>query len=105
LARGELIGCFGLTEPDAGSDPGSMRTVARKDGDGFRLSSMGRAFADAGFYRIQRDGEALRVWFIRTLHETFHVYVDAHAVLRCDHEVRFLGFPVLTLHYRISEGP
>jgi glutaryl-CoA dehydrogenase len=38
LATGELIGCFGLTEPDAGSDPGSMRTVARKDGDGFRLS-------------------------------------------------------------------
>jgi glutaryl-CoA dehydrogenase len=37
LARGELIGCFGLTEPDAGSDPGSMRTVAKKDGDGFRL--------------------------------------------------------------------
>jgi len=38
LARGALIGCFGLTEPDAGSDPGSMRTVARKDGDGFRIS-------------------------------------------------------------------
>jgi glutaryl-CoA dehydrogenase len=38
LARGELIGCFGLTEPDAGSDPGAMRTVARADGDGFRLS-------------------------------------------------------------------
>nr|WP_166174919.1 acyl-CoA dehydrogenase [Altererythrobacter segetis] len=38
LALGKLIGCFGLTEPDAGSDPGSMRTVARKDGDGFRLS-------------------------------------------------------------------
>jgi glutaryl-CoA dehydrogenase len=38
LARGELIGCFGLTEPDAGSDPGSMRTMAKKDGDGFRLS-------------------------------------------------------------------
>ena len=38
LARGELIGCFGLTEPDAGSDPGSMRTVAMADGDGFRLS-------------------------------------------------------------------
>ena len=29
LARGEAIGCFGLTEPDAGSDPGGMRTVAR----------------------------------------------------------------------------
>ncbi len=38
LARGELIGCFGLTEPDAGSDPGSMRTVAKADGDGFVLS-------------------------------------------------------------------
>jgi len=38
LARGELIGCFGLTEPDAGSDPGSMRTVAKPDGDGFVLN-------------------------------------------------------------------
>ena len=38
LARGELIGCFGLTEPDAGSDPSSMRTVAKPDGDGFVLS-------------------------------------------------------------------
>ena len=38
LASGELIGCFGLTEPDAGSDPGGMRTYARKDGDGYSLS-------------------------------------------------------------------
>src|SRR6478752_5836994 len=38
LARGELIGCFGLTEPDAGPDPRSMRTVANTDGDGLRLS-------------------------------------------------------------------
>ena len=33
MAAGELIGCFGLTEPDAGSDPGSMRTTAVRDGD------------------------------------------------------------------------
>jgi len=32
MARGEVIGCFGLTEPDAGSDPGRMRTAARRDG-------------------------------------------------------------------------
>ncbi|HEX3618162.1 MAG TPA: acyl-CoA dehydrogenase family protein [Solirubrobacteraceae bacterium] len=32
LAAGDAIGCFGLTEPDAGSDPGSMRTRARRDG-------------------------------------------------------------------------
>ena len=38
MARGEAIGCFGLTEPDFGSDPGGMRTRARPDGDGFLLS-------------------------------------------------------------------
>lgn len=38
LASGDLIGCFGLTEPDAGSDPGAMRTFARQDGDGYSLS-------------------------------------------------------------------
>lgn len=38
LARGELIGCFGLTEPDAGSDPAGMRTTAKADGDGFVLN-------------------------------------------------------------------
>ena len=38
LATGELIGCFGLTEADAGSDPGAMRTVARKTASGFSLT-------------------------------------------------------------------
>jgi glutaryl-CoA dehydrogenase len=38
MARGKLIGCFGLTEPDFGSDPGGMRTVARKDGDSYVLN-------------------------------------------------------------------
>jgi glutaryl-CoA dehydrogenase len=38
MARGEVIGCFGLTEPDSGSDPGSMRTTARRDGDSFVLN-------------------------------------------------------------------
>jgi glutaryl-CoA dehydrogenase len=38
LATGEWIGCFGLTEPDAGSDPGGMRTRAAKVADGYRLS-------------------------------------------------------------------
>jgi glutaryl-CoA dehydrogenase len=37
LATGELVGCFGLTEPDAGSDPGAMRTTARKVGGGYVL--------------------------------------------------------------------
>lgn len=38
LASGELIGCFGLTEPDGGSDPGAMRTRARLDGDEYVLN-------------------------------------------------------------------
>jgi len=38
LASGEMIGCFGLTEPDHGSDPGSMKTRARREGDGWVLN-------------------------------------------------------------------
>ena len=38
MARGEVIGCFGLTEPDFGSDAGSMRTNARRDGDSYILN-------------------------------------------------------------------
>ena len=38
LASGEWIGCFGLTEPDAGSDPGGMRTTAKKVEGGYVLS-------------------------------------------------------------------
>jgi len=37
LAQGKAIGCFGLTEPDFGSNPGGMRTVARKDGSSWVL--------------------------------------------------------------------
>jgi glutaryl-CoA dehydrogenase len=38
LAAGQAIGCFGLTEPDFGSNPGGMRTTARRDGDGWVLN-------------------------------------------------------------------
>jgi glutaryl-CoA dehydrogenase len=38
LAKGEFVGCFGLTEPDAGSDPGSMRTRAKKIPGGYVLN-------------------------------------------------------------------
>jgi glutaryl-CoA dehydrogenase len=37
MGAGRLVGCFGLTEPDSGSDPGSMRTRARRDGSDFVL--------------------------------------------------------------------
>ena len=38
MARGEAIGCFGLTEPHGGSDPGNMKTHARRDGDDWILN-------------------------------------------------------------------
>jgi glutaryl-CoA dehydrogenase len=42
MAKGKLIGCFGLTEPDHGSDPGGMETRARRDGDGWVLNGTKR---------------------------------------------------------------
>lgn len=38
LSSGEFIGCFGLTEPDAGSDPGSMKTRAEKTSNGYKIT-------------------------------------------------------------------
>jgi len=42
MARGELIGCFALTEPTGGSDPGAMTTTARRDGDGWVIDGRKR---------------------------------------------------------------
>lgn len=79
-----------------------LRPSVDQDGH-FRMSSKGRRFGDAGFYRMQRiDGDRVRVWRVTTLHEDFRVYVDDEKVLRCDHSVRFLGLPILHLHYRIE---
>ena len=49
LASGRLIGCFGLTEPDAGSDPAGMRTTARRDGDGYIISGSKTWITNAPF--------------------------------------------------------
>jgi hypothetical protein len=66
------------------------------------LDSSGRSFGDPGFYRVQANGnDRVRVWQVKSLEEHFRVYVDARGVLRCDHAVRFLGMPVLKLHYKI----
>lgn len=42
MAQGEIIGCFGLTEPTAGSDPSAMQTTASRDGDGWVLNGAKR---------------------------------------------------------------
>ena len=80
-----------------------LRPSVEADGS-LRLSSKGARFGDAGFYRMQRvDADRVRVWRIASLHEDFRVYLDDDRVLRCDHSVRFLGLPILHLHYRIEQ--
>ncbi|WP_282025206.1 acyl-CoA dehydrogenase [Limimaricola cinnabarinus] len=49
LCSGELIGCFGLTEPDAGSDPAGMKTVAKKTDTGYRISGSKMWISNAPF--------------------------------------------------------
>ena len=56
LARGELIGCFGLTEPDHGSDPGSMVTRARKVAGGYRLSGAKMWISNSPFADVLSSG-------------------------------------------------
>ena len=49
LATGEYIGCFGLTEPDAGSDPAGMRTTAKKTANGYALNGSKTWISNAPF--------------------------------------------------------
>ena len=70
LAAGEAIGCFGLTEPDAGSDPGSMRTRARRDGgdwvlDGRKAWITNGSVADVAVVWAQTD-EGVRGFLVPT---------------------------------------
>lgn len=70
MARGEAIGCFGLTEPDAGSDPGAMRTFARRDGDDWVIDGAKRwiglaSIADVAVVWAQTD-EGVRGFLVET---------------------------------------
>lgn len=52
MAAGEVIGCFGLTEPTAGSDPGSMKTFARREGDDWVINGSKRWIGLASIAQI-----------------------------------------------------
>ncbi|MEM9188771.1 MAG: hypothetical protein AAGF12_06325 [Myxococcota bacterium] len=79
-----------------------LEPSVQENGD-FQLLSAGAAFGDAGFYRINKlRGGRLSVWRVRSLKEHFRLYLDEKRTLRCDHSIRFLGLPVLHLHYRIE---
>ena len=70
MAAGEAIGCFGLTEPDIGSDPGSMRTRARRDGsdwvlDGRKMWITNSSVADVAVVWAQTE-EGVRGFVVPT---------------------------------------
>jgi hypothetical protein len=83
---------------------GNATVVLRpvNEGTGFRLTSVGDGFGDAGFYRVQRSGDRVYIWRVAHLHDTFHLYVDQEGCVRGDHEISFLGIGVVTLHYRMT---
>ncbi len=73
MAKGEAIGCFGLTEPEAGSDPASMRTFARKEGSDWVLTGKKRwiglaTIADVAvvWARTDEEGNPIRGFLVPT---------------------------------------
>jgi hypothetical protein len=85
-----------------GSSVVFLRPQAQMDGS-LKLISRGSRFGDYGFYRVLAvDDERWKVRYLRTLHELFHMYVDEHGILRTDHVIRFLGFTVIRLHYKMT---
>lgn len=78
MAAGEVIGCFGLTEPDAGSDPGSMRTTARRDSNdwvlnGSKMWITNGTIADVAIIWAQTD-DGIRGFVIPTDTRGFTAY-------------------------------
>jgi len=68
MAAGEIIGCFGLTEPDAGSDPGGMKTHARRDGTDWVLNGTKMWITNGGIADVAivwaRTDEGIRGFII-----------------------------------------
>jgi len=68
MAAGEAIGCFGLTEPDSRSDPASMRTTARREGDDWILNGQKMWITNGSVSEVAvvwaRDGEKVRGFIV-----------------------------------------
>jgi glutaryl-CoA dehydrogenase len=75
MAAGELIGCFGLTEPDSGSDPSSMRTVAKRDGSDWVLNGTKMWITNGGIADVAvvwaRTDDGIRGFVVPTTTEGF----------------------------------
>ena len=84
LATGEKLGCFGLTEPDFGSNPGGMRTRARRDGSDYILNGekmwiTSGSIADVAviWAKVDDEGDRVRGFLVPTKTPGFRAY-DVH---------------------------
>ena len=107
MATGEAVGCFGLTEPDHGSDPGSMRTFARQDGSDWVLSGTKMWITNGSIADIAvvwaRTGEGIRGFLVprdtagfsaRDIHKKLSLRASITSELHLD-EVRLPADSVL----------
>jgi glutaryl-CoA dehydrogenase len=105
MAKGEAIGCFGLTEPTAGSDPASMKTFARRspDGSGWIIDGEKRwigmaTIADVAVIWAQTEEEGIRGFLVPTNKEGFSARDIEHklsmrASIQCDISLQGVRLP------------
>lgn len=103
MAKGELIGCFGLTEPAAGSDPASMTTRASRQGDGWVLNGAKRwigmaSIADVAIVWAKTEDETIRGFVVPTETPGFKAApitpkLSMRASIQCDIELDDLHLP------------
>lgn len=105
MAKGEAVGCFGLTEPAAGSDPGSMRTFARREGSGWVIEGSKRwigmaSIADVAviWARTDEEGNPVRGFLVPTDTPGFSARniepkLSMRASIQCDVELREVRLP------------
>ncbi len=102
MATGQVIGCFGLTEPDAGSDPGGMTTFARRDGDDWVITGSKRWIGLASIAAIAivwaKTDEGVRGFIVPTNTPGFTARViepklSMRASIQCDIELNEVRIP------------
>jgi glutaryl-CoA dehydrogenase len=103
MAAGELIGCFGLTEPTAGSDPASMLTTARRDGEGWVLDGHKRwiglaSVADVAVIWAKTEDATIRGFVVPTSTPGFTATPIQHklsmrASIQCDVDLADVRLP------------
>ena len=106
MAAGEVIGCFGLTEPSAGSDPGSMKTFARRDGADWVINGSKRWIGLASIARIAiiwaMTDDGVRGFIVPTGTPGFkatpiEAKLSMRASIQCDIELTDVRLPATAL--------